>query len=262
MKTSLFALSTLVAGLSLAASASAQTTASAITNPGFITPTAGTVINERTIYCPTSIEPILPNDYYACEARAAYGREQYRQTISMLEEAAYWANKDAQYVLGLAYSNGDMQGVPQNRPLGLAWFALAAERKNQQYVLAYAQARVKATPQELSQAQALWKEMRLKYSDNMAVPRVKRRFDNNIRDIDKSAHQNDTVYLRGFSPYPESAVVVADKLHDEAAADFENVHAKVKVGEDEWLQAKPAGATQNTAPSTGSASSNTGSAQP
>jgi TPR repeat protein len=262
MKARLFVLSALVASLSFTTPASAQTTASAFGNAGPLGPKVAGSIDESNIYCPIALESILPGDYYACEARAAYGREEYHKAISMLEQSAYWGSKDAQYVLGLTYFNGDMQGVPQNRPLGMAWFALAAERRNQQYVLAYAQARVKATPQELSQAQGLWKEMRLKYGDNVAASRAMRRFDNNIRVIDESAHENNTVYLQGFAMFPQSAQTVSNKLHNQAAADFENIRGTVKVGQEEWVQDKPTAATPSAASSPKSATPDTKNSQP
>lgn len=196
-------------------------------------------VQDQAIYCPTALEQILPTDYYACEARAAYGRQHYKKMVEMLEEASYWANKDAQYVLGLTYFNGDTPDVPQNRPLGLAWLALAAERKNPQYQLAYIAGRAKCTPAELRQANVEWQKLRVKYGDSIAAPRAIRRFNHNIQPIDEAARGGGIVYLSGFSPFPQSAFAVANKLHDEADADFSSVHGTVVVGKPDWVQAKP-----------------------
>jgi|GEM_PF-1095043 len=271
LKTPLLALGAFAATLSLTTIAFAQSSPPSITVNG-VKPDAAQYepapdnpnppVDDKDIYCPTALEPILPGDYYACEARSAYGHENYRKMADMLEESAYWANKDAQYTLGLAYFNGDIPDIAQNRPLGLAWLALAAERKKDQYVIAYAEARVKATPAELRQAQALWKKMRLKYGDKVAAKRAIERFNHNIQDIDESARQNGIVYIRGFSPFPESAFTIANKLHDEATTDFEDVRGTVVVGKPQWAQDKPTGAVTNASPSTGNPSPSTSTTQP
>jgi TPR repeat protein len=210
-------------------------------------------VQNKDIYCPTALEPILPGDYYGCEARAALGHDNHKKMVDMLEESAYWANKDAQYVLGLTYFNGDMDDVPQNRPLGLAWLALAAERKKPQYQLAYAEARSKATPEEIRQAVVLWRQMRTKYGDSVAAPRAIRRFNHAIEPIDESAKDGGIVYIHGFSPYSQSAFAVANKLHEEASNDFEDIHGQVVVGKPEWLQAPPV--TTNGSQASGSSQS-------
>jgi TPR repeat protein len=238
--------------LSFTTTVSAQSSAPAVTVNGAkpdaaqyepAADNANPPVSDKDIYCPTALEPILPGDYYACEARAAYGHDNDGKMIDMLQESAYWANKDAQYTLGLAYFNGDMAKVPQNRPLGLAWLALAAERKNPTYQLAYAEARAKATPQEPQQALKLWHQMRLKYGDSVAGPRAIRHFNQAIAPIDDSARENGIVYLHGFSPFPQSAFTVANKLHDQADTDFGNIKGTVVVGKPEWLHAQPASAS-------------------
>ncbi len=216
----------LLAGIRLAAPASAQT--------------APPAVPDKDIYCPAALEPILPGDYYACQARAASGRQHYRTMLDMLQEAAYWANKDAQYVLGLAYFNGDMPDVTQNRPLGVAWLALSAERKNPPYQLAYAAARAKLSRAELRQADVQLRKLRLQYGDAIAAPRAIRRFNHNIQPIDDAARNGGIAYLRGFTPFPQSAFAIANRLHDEADMDFSTVHGTVVVGKPAWVQAQPA----------------------
>lgn len=247
-KASSFAVCVLAAGFAFATVASAQSSPPSITVNGVkpdATQYAPAPDNpnppalEKGVYCPTALEPILPGDYYACEARAAAGREHYQKMLDMLKEAAYWANKDAQYVLGLAYFNGDMPEAPLNRPLGLAWLALAAERKNPQYQLVYATARTQSSAAEIRQANLEWQKLRVKYGDSIAAPRAIRRFNHNIQAIDEAARANGIVYLSGFSPFPQSAFAVANKLHDQADTDFSTVHGTVVVGKPDWVQAKP-----------------------
>ncbi len=233
------ALGALAVGLTFANSAAGQMSSPAATGSS-ATPDATQVqAQNKDIYCPDELEFILPGDYYGCEARAALARGKHKKMVGMLEESAYWANKDAQYALGLTYFNGDMDDVPQNRPLGLAWLALAAERKKPQYQLAYAEARSRSTSQEINQAAALLRQMQPKYGDSIAAPRAIRRFNHEVEPIDESAEEGGITYLRGFSPFPESAFAIANKLHEEASNDFDDIHGQVVVGKPEWLQAPP-----------------------
>jgi TPR repeat protein len=253
LKRSIGVLGALAVGLIFAGSAAGQTSWPADASSSAPSDATQVDVQNKDIYCPTALEPILPGDYYGCEARAALGHDNHKKMVDMLEESAYWANKDAQYVLGLTYFNGDMDDVPQNRPLGLAWLALAAERKKPQYQLAYAEARSKATPEEIRQAVVLWRQMRTKYGDSVAAPRAIRRFNHAIEPIDESAKDGGIVYIHGFSPYSQSAFAVANKLHEEASNDFEDIHGQVVVGKPEWLQAPPV--TTNGSQASGSSQS-------
>jgi hypothetical protein len=238
-KRSIGVLGVLAAGFIFSNVASGQTSSPATADSAGAAKTAQVDVQDKNISCPAELEFLLPGDFYACEARAAFGRGNHKKMADMLKESAYWANKDAQYVLGLAYFNGDMEDVPQNRPLGLAWLSLAAERKKPQYQLAYEEARAKATPEEISQALALSQQMQTKYGDSVAAPRAIRRFNHAIEPIDEAAREGGTTYLRGFSPYPESSFAIANQLHDEASTDFDDTHGQVVVGKPEWLQAPP-----------------------
>jgi hypothetical protein len=251
-KTTLLAACALVAGAIFSTTASAQgvtvngakpDTTSHPANPATQDNSDATAPElDPNASCPRPYEDILPGDYYACEARLAYARGKNGKTLEWLEEAAYWANKDAQHALGLMYINGDVD-VEQNIPLGVAWLALAAERKNQQYQLDYAAMRARITPQEDQQATKLWQQLRRKYGDNVAEKRAIRRFNRSIADIDDAARGDGIVYLSGYAPFPQSAFVIANKLHDQAAADFGTYTGDVVVGKPQWLHdAPPAGA--------------------
>ena len=180
--------------------------------------------------CIVGLEYILPGDYYACEARYYFQNGHNLHGASELEEAAYWASKDAQYALGLMYFNGDMKGVPANRPLALAWLALAAERKDAQRQQAYAIARAKSSDAEIQASEALLKKMRLRYGDKVAGARAMRRFNHEIAPLEDAANTGGIVYLRGYSPYPEDANSVVTQLHAEADKAFQGLIGTVTVG--------------------------------
>jgi TPR repeat protein len=242
LKRLLGALATVAVGLTFASSAAGQMSSPAAASSSAKPDATQVEAQNKDIYCPAELEFILPGDFYACEARAALGRGKHKKMLWMLEESAYWANKDAQYALGLTYFNGDMDDVPQNRPLGLAWLALSAERKKPQYQLMYAEARSRSTPQEIDQSAALLRKMQTRYGDSVAAPRAIRRFNQMIKPIDESAQDGGITYLRGFSPYPESSFAIANKLHEEASNDFDDIHGQVVVGKPQWLQGLPAAA--------------------
>jgi hypothetical protein len=89
--------------------------------------------------------------------------------------SASWAYKPAQYNLGIMYFNGD--GVAVDRPLGLAWLALAAERSED---VPYARARDAAysemTETEFARANELWRDLRKTYGDAVALRRAGNRW--------------------------------------------------------------------------------------
>ena len=93
----------------------------------------------------------------------------------MFRVSASWAYKPAQYNLGVMYFKGD--GVAQDKALGMAWLALAAERSEDG---AYAAARDAAyadmTTDEFARANVLWREMRKTYGDASALKRARNRW--------------------------------------------------------------------------------------
>jgi TPR repeat protein len=215
---------------------------------------ASAVAADAAMYCPPGLESLLPGDYYACEARHYFGTNKVGHMVDELTEAAYWANKDAQHVLGLIYFNGDMPGVAQNRPLGLAWLSLAAERKNIGYVNDYAIARAHATADEITQSEQLLSRMRDKYGDQVAGVRAVRAFNRAVREIDDAAMYGGIVYYSGFSFGSETALTLSRRLHNEADNDFSDLHGTVTVGEPAWAamgkgaSTQPAAATSTSKP--------------
>ena len=138
------------------------------------------------ITCSISEEKFLPGDYYYCLATQSYGYQRYVQAQRYFKTAASWASKPAQYVLGVMALNGDQQ--PINRPLALAWFTLAAERHQADFDAAYKQLAASATPSEQDASEALLKELRLTYADDIAAPRAERRYKDGMRDITRGGY--------------------------------------------------------------------------
>lgn len=114
-----------------------------------------------------------------------YKKGQASAAVDAWQQSAAWAMKDAQYSLGLAYFKGE--GVAADRPRGLAWFALAAERKSPRLQAALATAWDEASDAEHQQANAIWRELRKDYGDDVALPKAKKRYDAEIAQLESRA---------------------------------------------------------------------------
>lgn len=181
------------------------------------------------IYCVDGLERILPGDYYGCRAVYHLQRQHYREAISMLKESAYWANKEAQHQLGLAYINGDIPEVPANVPLGIAWLALARERHQPEYEHDYALAIARSTPAQRALAATTYQQLRKRYADAVAGRRATQRFNREIAGIDEAAN-GGTAWISGFGPLPVRAYTISRQLHAEAESAFGGLQGSVVVG--------------------------------
>lgn len=212
---------------------------SASATPGAATGTPDvSKTKDQRIYCMDGWERFLPGDYYACRARYHLQRQHPSQAVEMLKEAAYWANKDAQHVLGLAYVNGDIAGIPANRPLGIAWLALAAERKNVDYAHDYAVAVLRSSPGDVSSASPMYVALKKIYGDHVAGQRATRRFVRQIKPLDDAAAMGGNfAYISGLTPYPQSAFSLSQKIHQQAEKDFDGLQGTVTLGVLERVEA-------------------------
>ena len=128
-----------------------------------------------------------------------YKKGQASAAIDAWQTAASWAMKDAQYNLGLAYFKGN--GVAADRPRGLAWLALAAERKNPRLQASLATAWDSASDAEHQQANAIWRDLRKEYGDDVALPKAKKRFDAEVAQLSSRAGKgNGKMVSRTMGP--------------------------------------------------------------
>jgi len=123
----------------------------------------------------------LPGSYHFTKGNDYLRRGDPDSALHCWEIAAGWAMKDAQYNLGIAYFKGI--GVAVDRPRGLAWLALAAERKDAQFTESLAAGWDQASDAEHDQANAIWRELRKRYADAVALPLAEQRFNNEIAQI-------------------------------------------------------------------------------
>jgi hypothetical protein len=124
--------------------------------------------------CAIGMEKFLPGDYYYCLGAQNYGSQHIEEAQRFFKEAAAWASKPAQYVLGIMALNGDHQ--PMDRPLAYAWFTLAAERNTPRFVQPRDQLKATLKPDERQRADAYLADMRRTYADAVAAPRAETRY--------------------------------------------------------------------------------------
>jgi hypothetical protein len=122
----------------------------------------------------TPRESARPGETFFARGVTAVKKDDYDFAVNMYQVSASWAYKPAQYNLGVIYTKGE--GVPEDKPLGLAWLALAAERGDKDYVAARDLAYSRMTDEEYARANAIWRELRKTYGDETALKRAKRRW--------------------------------------------------------------------------------------
>lgn len=147
--------------------------------------------------CPQGLERYVPGEYYYCVGVRDLARRKFGRAREMLDDAARWGNKRADFLLGVGYFKGDAGSL--NRPLGLAYLRLAAERDTPFY-LAYFQAAMKqASPPEKALAQRVLDGMWPTYGDATAARRAERRYRHERTDLTSQVGFEQTVCIEGLT---------------------------------------------------------------
>lgn len=154
--------------------------------------------------CVSGEEKFLPGDYYYCLGTQTFGLGKYDSSQRFFKTAASWASKPAQYVLGVMALNGDHQ--PVNRPLALAWFALASERPNSQFKEAHDTAWKNASDAERKEAEKLLASLRQTYGDDVAAPRAQRRYADGMAMLSRLANRGAKYCMAGMTDPSRPAV--------------------------------------------------------
>ncbi len=123
----------------------------------------------------------LPGAYFYRKGNDRLQRGDAAEAVRLWRISAGWAMKDAQYNLGIAYFKGEV--VTADRPLGLAWLALAAERKDPLFSRSLAAAWDESSADEQVRANTLWRELRKRYADAVALPIAQSRFRTEIAQV-------------------------------------------------------------------------------
>lgn len=145
--------------------------------------------------CAIGEERVLPGDYYYCLGQQNYGEQHYGYAKKFFTTAASWASKPAQYVLAIMALDGDHQ--PVNRPLALAWLALASERPESRFRPAYDAFNARVTADE-RQAAAQWlARLRPTYADATAAVRAEKRYAQGMATINRISATGGNYCMEG-----------------------------------------------------------------
>ncbi len=127
----------------------------------------------------------VPGNYYEYKAAFYLRKKDYRAAIHMFEMAGYFANKVAQYNVGVLYFNG-VGDIPPDRVRGTAWLGIAAEQHGDLAAGTLQSAYAELSPQERKDADILFRQLDLKYGDAVALPRAMHVFDEERRNVSGS----------------------------------------------------------------------------
>ncbi len=189
-------------------------------------------------YCARGLERFLPGSYYYCVGRRELAKGRSAASANALEQAARWASKQAQFLLGVGYFKGDF--VPLDRARGLAWLTLAAERGDAVYRAVLSSAREHASPEERLQAEHLLLAMTPAYGDEMAARRAERRYQRERNALTRGEVYGAMVCIEGLTvdhmtsggcQAPQPVWLVARKVDNHAAELFQGWKGRVTVGD-------------------------------
>ncbi|QWT20121.1 hypothetical protein KPL74_20550 [Bacillus sp. NP157] len=198
-------------------------------------PLPGQEVTVRAVLagCAGGLEHFLPGPYYFCEGASHFWGGSFGMARESLDSAAKWADKPAQQALGLMYFNGDH--APMNRPLGVAWLALSAERHQPNFEATFVSAYRLLSPSEIEQANRYWRQMRPTYGDAFAAARAERRFDRAYREMQDAVNFGGSVYIDGLTALDTNGLSVGKWLKAQRDEYFVGYESHVWVGDAELV---------------------------
>jgi hypothetical protein len=150
-----------------------------------------------------------PGEYYFVLGAQAFRKHEYEFAVQMYQVAASWAFKPAEYNLAVMYARG--QGVAVDLPRAMVWAALAAERNESRYVGAREAVYAELTADQFAQANAIWRELKTTYGDDIALRRAKARWAE-VRSKTTGSRVGAVGHLEVSSPSPNSGDASSQKL--------------------------------------------------
>ncbi|MEZ5464100.1 MAG: hypothetical protein R3F22_02520 [Lysobacteraceae bacterium] len=153
----------------------------------------------KKIKCARGIERYLPGDYHFCMANAALQRGKPKTALKHFRRSASWADKRAMFNLGVILFRGE--SVAMDQPVGLAWLALAAERKRDEaYRQTFISAYGMASPLVREEADIVWRQLKREYADDVVLARADKVYDREVFRLKRSVRVDpmDQMYVYGL----------------------------------------------------------------
>ena len=116
----------------------------------------------------------FPGHYFEQKAQYYLRKQDYREALRLFVLGSYWADKVAQYNVGIMYYNGI--GTPAEKARGVAWLGIAAEAHDTLADVALQAAYVELSSEERVQAQTIFEQLDAKYGDEVTLPRALTRY--------------------------------------------------------------------------------------
>jgi hypothetical protein len=124
----------------------------------------------------------VPGKYFEHKAQFYLKNKDYRAALEMFELAGFWANKIAQYNVGIMYFNG-IGSLPVDRIRGVAWLGIAAEQHGELADAALQAAYAQLTPDQRAEADGIFRSLDEKYGDAVTLPRALNRYEEERRNV-------------------------------------------------------------------------------
>jgi hypothetical protein len=137
------------------------------------------------------LRSFIPGKWHEQEAQDYLQKKNYPAALAAFQQAAYWANKTAQYNIGIMYLKG-MEGIPVDQVRAVAWLGIAAQQHKPDVDKALHDAFVALTPEQNIAASALWKQLNADYGDDVTLPRATKRFNAHLASERGASATTDT----------------------------------------------------------------------
>jgi hypothetical protein len=124
----------------------------------------------------------MPGMYYEYQGQLAVKDKNFVKALEMFQKAGYWANKTAQYNVGMLHLHG-ADGVPVDKIRGAAWLGIAAETHQGYVDKALARAYASLSAEERAAAGKVWRELRVDYDDKVTLPRASKHFNDELMRV-------------------------------------------------------------------------------
>ncbi len=130
---------------------------------------------------PFSVAQHTPGYSFAVDAQESWEHGRYFDARHRFERAAWWADKFAQYNLGVIHYRGD--GVERDPARAWAWFDLAAERDYPAFVEMADAVWAELDENQRRRGRSIREELEPRYGDAVAVERTARYMERQRRHV-------------------------------------------------------------------------------